>query len=112
MDKVSTLLFRSGLPLRHDIAYVALSRATKLETLQLVGYSRSKCVAVLFFFCSVYATLIISRVTPHPRVIEWAEINRRRTEKESLSQRVFGEGMDDEDGRRAHYDHIDSHRSL
>lgn len=51
-------------------AYVALSRATSLDGLQVLGFQPDKCVSVPLNL-QLRLQCCIHRIEAHPRVIEW-----------------------------------------
>ena len=54
------------------LAYVALSRATRMETLQVINFNPDKYVLLVdAVFVAVCNRDMLSRVRAHPRVIEW-----------------------------------------
>lgn len=57
----------------YHAAYVALSRATRMETLQVLNFDSSKYVCLLLLYMRLLTGLIhcAHRVRAHPRVLEW-----------------------------------------
>lgn len=63
----------SVLSQRTSLAYVALSRATRMETLQVVNFDPAKYVrSTQLYSCILTVNWIVRcRVRAHPRVLEW-----------------------------------------
>lgn len=59
------------LHIRSGQAYVALSRATSLDGLQVLNFDASKVRVLRFSYISVLTTL--AKVNAHPKVVEWSK---------------------------------------
>lgn len=82
-------------------AYVGLSRATSLETLQVLNFDPTRCAdarVMLGASCLMFA-LHVHRVIAHPAVIAWHEGNLRQ----ELQHQAFEDEMDAEEAVRSYF---------